>query len=80
MIPPLELVSVALECSPDDVGEDSALGVHPRWDSFAQVRIMVMLEDSYGIEIDDASIRAYSSYAAIRDHYATLTERRETAR
>ncbi len=79
MIPPLELVSTALECAPGDVADDSALGVHPRWDSFAQVRIMVMLEDEYGVEIDDASIRAFSSYASIFELYSTLTERRETA-
>lgn len=48
-----------------DLADDSALGVTPGWDSFAQLNIMLELERRYGIAITDETIRAYSNLAAI---------------
>lgn len=62
-----ELVATILECSPESIGGDAALGVHPRWDSFAQLSIMLTLEDKFGIPITDETIRRYSHFEALEE-------------
>lgn len=59
------VIAKFLNRQPTDIPDDSALGMTPGWDSFAQLNIMMELERRYGIEITDTTIRAYSNLAAI---------------
>jgi len=56
-----------LRCHPDDLVPDSGLGHTAHWDSLAQLSIMLLLEDRFGIEISDETIRKYSTLSAIED-------------
>ncbi|MBF0355147.1 MAG: acyl carrier protein [Alphaproteobacteria bacterium] len=67
---PLELIAAALECSQDSLNEHSGLARHPQWDSLGHLRIMMALEDAYGISITDASIREFETFSAILAAYA----------
>ena len=60
-----QLLAEILHCSPNSITAQSALGVDPRWDSMAQLNIMLALEERYGIEITDESIREYSQFEAL---------------
>ncbi|MBF0166107.1 MAG: acyl carrier protein [Alphaproteobacteria bacterium] len=66
---PLDLVAAALECNPDSLNEHSGLARHPQWDSLGHLRIMMALEDAYGIPITDASIREFETFRAILAAY-----------
>jgi acyl carrier protein len=65
IISPYELVSKALGCAPNSLELDSGLGRHPNWDSFGHLEVMMALEEKYGIEIDDDTIRHFISMGAI---------------
>ena len=70
--PPEELLAAALRCSPESILPGSALGVHPNWDSFGHMSLMLELEKHYGIEISDDTIRKYETFAMIRTRYEEL--------
>ncbi len=59
-------VAEILGCAPDTLPANAALGETPHWDSFAQLRIMMFLEEQFGIAITDDTIRQYSALAAIQ--------------
>ncbi len=65
------LVAAALECDVATLTADSRLGEHPQWDSFGHAAVITALESRYGIEINDETIRLYSSMAGI----VTLADR-----
>ena len=67
MTPMRELVAEILKCQPESIQLHSALGVDPRWDSFAQLNIMLALEEHYNIEITDENIRRYSRFDALQE-------------
>lgn len=67
------LISDALDCDPASLNDDSGLYAHPEWDSFGQLRIMMVLEEHLGIEITDDTIRQYSTWPAIRDAWQSRT-------
>ena len=71
-----ELVAGILKCPVQSIHSRSGLGVDPRWDSFAQLNIMLALEEQYNIEITDENIRRYSRFDALQE----LAQSRETAR
>jgi len=73
LLPPLDLVAGALECSTSSLTGDAALGQHPNWDSFGHLRIMMALEGQYGVAISDETIRRYDNLAAIVARYDELT-------
>jgi acyl carrier protein len=50
------LLAKILACPPEEISENCAMGVHPRWDSLAHMRLLVTLEEEYNIEITDNSI------------------------
>jgi acyl carrier protein len=72
---PKALVAEALECAPETLTETSALARHPKWDSFGHLNIMLRLEQHYGVEITDATIRRFESLTAIEALYAELGAR-----
>ena len=50
----------------DRVGADAAIGNVPNWDSTAHMRMMLALEDAFGIELDEAHMVEMTSLARIR--------------
>lgn len=50
----------------DRVGADAAIGNVPNWDSTAHMRMMLSLEDAFGIELDEAHMVEMTSLARIR--------------
>ncbi len=79
LLTPEQLLASALRCSPDAINSESALAVHPNWDSFGHMSVMLELEKHYGIEVSDETIRHFETYEAIRQRYdALLRDRRVT--
>ena len=70
---PEQLVAAALGCSTDTIGPESALAVHPNWDSFGHLMVMLKLEEYYDVSITDETIRRYESMASIRERYDELS-------
>ncbi|MCZ4244151.1 acyl carrier protein [Pedobacter punctiformis] len=52
----LQTIAMALECEPESLNLNSALGQHYNWDSFGHLSIMVALEQKYNIEISEENI------------------------
>ncbi len=73
-IAPDVLIAEALECIPGDITEGLGLGLHPKWDSLAQLRVMMALEQHYGVDIDDDSIKQFHTRAAIHERYAEVSK------
>ena len=69
---PYEMVSQALQCDRETITEASGLGLHPKWDSFGHLRILIMMEQHYSITIDDASIRTYERMANVVARFEEL--------
>ena len=67
------LVAEILNCPPGAITAKSALGVDPRWDSMAQLNIMLALEERYGVEITDETIRQFSRFDALEALEASRT-------
>ena len=70
---PRTLIAAALDCDPASLTATSALARHPKWDSFGHLRIMIQLEESYGVEINDETIRKYETFTAIEALFAELS-------
>jgi acyl carrier protein len=71
---PYELVANALECSVEKLSFDSTLGNPPNWDSIGHLNVMLALEETYGIIINDDTIRRYSAMDAIVTRYEELQD------
>ena len=50
----------------DRIGADAAIGNLPNWDSTAHMRMMIALEDEFGIELDESRMVEMTSFARIR--------------
>lgn len=48
------------------IGADAAMGSVPHWDSTAHMRLMIALEDEFGIVLDDRRMVEMTSLAKIR--------------
>jgi len=72
---PYELVSEALGCSPDSLNEQSALNVHPLWDSLGHLNVMMALEEHYDVRIDNSQILAHQSMTGIFQTYHQLEKK-----
>lgn len=62
---PFELAAHALETTVESIKPDSGLNHHPKWDSMGHLEIMMALEQHYGVEITDATVRRFQSMAEI---------------
>lgn len=56
----------ALRLPADRIGADAAIGTVPNWDSTAHMRMMIALEDEFGIELDESHMVEMTSLASIR--------------
>lgn len=54
-----------------DVTESIGFGLHPLWDSVAQIAIIMSLEDEYGITIADDSVASLTSVSGIAQFLST---------
>jgi acyl carrier protein len=58
----------ALQVSPDLVAPDLTLGDIPQWDSMGHMEVMMFLEQSFGVEINNDTIANLTSIPAIRQY------------
>jgi acyl carrier protein len=60
------VMAEALRLPADRIGADAAIGTVPNWDSTAHMRMMIALEDEFGIELDESRMVEMTSLAKIR--------------
>ena len=70
------IMAEALRLPADRIGADAAIGTVPNWDSTAHMRMMIALEDEFGIELDESRMVEMTSFAKIRDTIEELQARR----
>ena len=63
-----ELVAEVLELMPAEVLDDMRMHGHPRWDSLAQLDIILKLEEAFGLTIDDAIAAKLTTVAEMARH------------
>lgn len=66
---PLDVVADALGCKRGDLCSDSAMYRDHDWDSFGQVKVVLAIEETLEIDIDDETAMTLTSVAAIRDFF-----------
>ena len=69
---PFELAATALQAPIETIKSDSGLNRHPKWDSMGHLEIMMALEQHYGIDITDATVRQFESMAEIIARYDSI--------
>jgi acyl carrier protein len=67
------IMAEALRLPVERIGPDAAIGTVPNWDSTAHMRLMIALEDEFGIDLDESRMVEMTSLAKIR---ATVEELR----
>ena len=72
MIDPYQLVAEALECDIQTLNENSSMINHPMWDSIGHLNVMMALEEHYGVDIDDDTIRQHQSIEGILATFNSL--------
>jgi acyl carrier protein len=60
------IMAGALRLPADRIGADAAIGTVPNWDSTAHMRMMIALEDEFGIDLDESRMVEMTSLAKIR--------------
>ena len=60
-----EIIAIALDCAPESITEDAQLGIYPKWDSLAQLRLMLELQKRFDVPIDATTIKRFNSYRAL---------------
>lgn len=58
----------ALRVSPEMVTPDLALGDLPQWDSMGHMEVMMLLEQHFGVEINNDTIAELTSVPAIQTY------------
>ena len=61
------IMAEVLRLPEDRIGADAAIGTMPNWDSTAHMRMMIALEDAFGIDLDESRMVEMTSFAKIRD-------------
>lgn len=62
---PFSVVTQALHCSRDSLSMESAMYRDHGWDSFGHVRVIVALEEAYGISIPNDEMMILTTMTAI---------------
>lgn len=62
----LEIVGDVFELSQSEVDEDASPENTPSWDSLGSVRLMMALQETYGVEFTNGEMLAMRSVALIR--------------
>jgi acyl carrier protein len=66
----VDLISSAIQCDAASLTPDSRLAAHPNWDSIAHLNVMMLLEQEFGIEINDVTIDRFTTLAAVQELFA----------
>jgi acyl carrier protein len=66
------IMAQVLRLPVERVGPDAAIGNVPNWDSTAHMRIMLALEDAFGVELNETQMVEMTSLAKIRAVVAGL--------
>ena len=60
------IMAQALRLPVERIGPDAAIGTVPNWDSTAHMRLMIALEDEFGIDLDESRMVEMTSLEKIR--------------
>jgi acyl carrier protein len=60
------IMAEVLRLPVERIGADAAIGTVPNWDSTAHMRMMIALEDEFGVELDESRMIEMTSFARIR--------------
>jgi acyl carrier protein len=60
------IMAESLRLPVERIGADAAMGSVPNWDSTAHMRLMLAIEDEFGIALDPARMVEMTSLARIR--------------
>ena len=60
------IMAEVLRLPVERIGADAAIGTVPNWDSTAHMRMMIALEDEFGVELDETRMVEMTSFAKIR--------------
>ncbi len=63
-----EIVAKALQCSVDSVSCDSGLSKHEKWDSVGQIQIIVEIENTFGISVNELNIEHFINVKKIFEY------------
>ena len=58
-------IAKILNVDEKDLGENSALGETANWDSFTHVEILLFIEQTFNIEINEQTIETYTNLSNI---------------
>ena len=61
-----EPLSKILKVEPQEIQNDWKIGLAPNWDSFAQMEIILMLEEQFDLKIDDTNFELSTSVSSIK--------------
>ena len=61
-----ELVAAVLEAAPEEVTEQTTRQDLAEWTSLAHIKLVVALEEAYGVSLSVADIKALTGVAAAR--------------
>jgi acyl carrier protein len=74
------IMAEVLRLPADRIGADAAIGTVPNWDSTAHMRMMIALEDTFGIELDESRMVEMTSFSRIRGTVEELSAGRAHAK
>jgi acyl carrier protein len=60
------IMAEVLRLPVERIGTDAAIGTVPNWDSTAHMRMMIALEDEFGVELDESRMIEMTSFGRIR--------------
>ena len=60
------IMAEVLRLPAERIGPDAAIGNVPNWDSTAHMRMMLALEDEFGVDLDESHMVEMTSLAKIR--------------
>ena len=72
------IIAEALRLPVERIGADAAIGTVPNWDSTAHMRLMMALEDEFGIDLDESRMVEMTSLAKIRGTVEELRSAKPT--
>ncbi|HEY1926610.1 MAG TPA: acyl carrier protein [Caulobacteraceae bacterium] len=61
------IVAEVLGIPVQETTDDLAMYGHPRWDSVAQIDIILQLEDEFGLTVDDAMAPRFTTVALMAE-------------
>ena len=70
------IMAEVLRLPADRIGAGTAMGAVANWDSTAHMRMMIALEDAFGIDLDESRMVEMTSFGRIRSVVEELRARR----